>query len=387
MHEPSWDKIRKDFKLTGKVSYFQSAGMSPIPKAVYKTIQETYGKLYELGELDFHGDLAMAEALLQSMGEHLNTPPENLVFLPNSSLAMSMVALSMMRRFGNDFNIVSMQDEFPATHIPFEYQDIPVRYVQPENGRYPIEKIMALTDEKTKAVVSSYVQYSTGFRQDLGSLGKAVRQKDLFFVVNATQGFPFFPIDVDKMHIDVLAASLHKWGCAGHVGSLMYTSPAYRKQFPTPVAGWLSVKPEGDDFIVTQKGTPVDIYPSALQYQFGTANLQTILALKTAFEYMQHIGFDNIRKRVLSLVTDCIAKLNQLNGLEILSPHSHAGEQSAIISINLTGKSNQECVLFLQKEMVITTIRNNNIRISLNFFNNHEDIDRLVEGIRRFMAK
>ncbi|TVR40286.1 MAG: aminotransferase class V-fold PLP-dependent enzyme [Bacteroidia bacterium] len=387
MHELSWEKIRKDFKLTGKVTYFQSAGMSPIPKAVYKTIQETYGKLYELGELDFHSDLSMAAALLQKMGEHLNTLPENLVFMPNSSLAMSMVALSMKRRFGNDFNIVSKQDEFPATHIPFEYQNIPVSYVQPENGRYPVEKIMALTDDKTKAVVCSYVQYGTGFRQDMVSLGKALKQRDLLFVVNATQGFPFFPIDVEKMHIDVLTASLHKWGCAGHVGSLMYTSPAYREQFPTPVAGWLSVKPVGNDFIVTRKGTSVDIYPTAMQYQFGTANLQTILALKTAFEYMQNIGFDNIRKRVLSLVTECIAHLNQLDGVQVLSPHSHAGEQSAIISINLSGKSNQECVLFLEKEKVFTTIRNNNIRISLNFFNNHEDIGRLVEGIRKFMAQ
>ena len=380
-----WDKIRKDFKITNNYAYFHSAGMSPIPEPVFKAITRAYERLYEAGDVDFHRDLEQSEVLLQQIGRILNTSSANLALLPNTSLAMSMVALSMQRSIAGPFTILSKQDEFPATHIPFEYQGIPVKYVAPENGRYPVERILDQIDESTRAVVCSYVQYSTGFRQDLEKLGAALKEKDLLFVVNATQGFPFFPLDMEKMHIDVMIASLHKWGCAGHVGSLMYTSETYRERFPAPMAGWLSVRPPEGEYILTSKGAPVHIHPHAAQYQFGTSNLQSVLGLKAAITYMEEIGIENIRKRILELITETIASLSQLEEVEILSPHNHAGEQSGILSINLKGKNNEACVGHLEGKHIITAMRDGHIRVSCNFFNNREDIDLLTEEIRNFM--
>ncbi len=387
MHTDFWENIRKDFKICKKLAYFHSAGLSPIPQAVYKAIRKSYKRLYEVGDLDWHNDLDESMKLLGSLGDHLNTSAENLALLPNTSMAMSMVALSLKRHINSPFNIVSTEDEFPATNIPFEYQDIPVKYVQPANGRYSIDAMMSLVDESTKAIVCSYVQYSSGFRQDIESLGKAANKKGLLFIVNATQGFPFFPIDVEKMHIDVMAASLHKWGCAGHVGSLFYTSESYRKAFPSPLAGWLSVKPPEDEYIITAKGQKVNIHPTAMQYQYGTSNLQSVLGLKAAWTYMSGIGFENIRQRVLELVTQTIAHLNQIQEVEIHTPHSHAGEQSAIISFDLRQRNNQACVEYLAKKGVIAAIRNDNIRVSCNYFTNLDDINRLTQGIREFLNK
>ncbi|MFP4065616.1 MAG: aminotransferase class V-fold PLP-dependent enzyme [Bacteroidales bacterium] len=381
----SWDKIRKDFKITNNYAYFHSAGMSPIPKPVFRAITRAYERLYEAGDIDFHHDLEQAEMLLQQVGHILNTSSTNLALLPNTSMALSMVALSMQRFLHKPFSILSKADEFPATHIPFEYQDIPVKYVAPENGRYPVERILDQVNESTRAVVCSYVQYNTGFRQDLETLGTALRERDLLFVVNATQGFPFFHLDMEKMHIDVMVASLHKWGCAGHVGSLMYTSEAYRERFPAPLAGWLSVRPPEGEYILTSKGAPFHIHPHAAQYQFGTSNLQSVLGLKAAISYMEEIGIENIRKRILELITETIASLSQLENVEIMSPHNHAGEQSGILSINLKGKNNEACVSHLESKHIITAMRDGHIRISCNFFNNREDIDLLTEEIRNFM--
>ncbi len=384
MNSASWENIRNEFKITGKLAYFQSAGMSPIPRLVYQAVCEAYARIYEVGDLDWPLDLEKAEALLKRLGVLLNTTSDNLAFLPNTSLAMSMVALSMQRKLEPSFNLISLDDEFPATHIPFEYQGIPVKYATADRGRYSVDSILDLVDASTRAVVCSYVQYNTGFRLDLNALGKAVKEKGLLFIVNATQALPFFPLDTQGMQIDVMTASMHKWGCAGHVGSLMYTSPSYRETFPAPLAGWLSVRPPANSHIITEKGRPLNIHDSAMQYQFGTSNLQSLLGLSKSLEYMEGIGLENIRKRILELATHTIATLSQIKGVEILSPHNHAGEQSGIISVNLKGRSNQECVAFLESRGVITTMRNNCIRISCNFFNNRNDIERLAEGIVSF---
>ncbi len=384
MKEISWEKIRKDFAVTEKMAYFQSAGMSPIPRQVYKAIRNAYKTIYESGDIYWHTDLEKAEMLKRRIGRLINTPAHNLAFLPNSSLAFSMIALPMKNKWGQDLNIISMEEEFPATDVPFKYQDIMIQYVSPESGRYPVEKIMEKVDQGTRAVVCSHVQYASGYRQNLEELGKAVKEKGLKFIVNATQGFPFFPIDVKKMNIDAMAISLHKWGLAGHTGSLFFTTDEFRREYPAPLAGWLSVVPEEGEYILTGKEAPLSIQPNAMQYNFGTMNLQNIAGLERAMRYMEKIGFENIRKRILELTNQTVAGLNQIQEMEIHSPRQTPEEQSAILSINLAGKNNQECVTFLENHGVITTIRDQKIRISLNIFNNQEDIDRLVEGIKEF---
>lgn len=383
----NWNKVRRSFGLTKELAYFQSAGMSPIPKKVLKTIEQSYEKIYRYGDMHWPDDMEKVGVLRGMLAKHINTGAENLSILQNTSTAFSLVALSLKKVFGEEMNLISLQDEFPSTNVPFEFQGIQMKYVQPEDGRYPLEKILELADEHTRGIVCSYVQYGTGFRLDLEALGKAAKERGLLFIVNATQGFPMFPIDVEQMHIDVMTASLHKWGCAAHVGTLFFTSPDYRRRFPAPIAGWLSVMPPPDDFIPTAKGTPLTQFPDAMQYNFGTINFQTLLGLKTAFEFMEEIGWERIRKRILVLTDKLIARLMQIEAVEILSPHNQSFEQSGIISINLRGYSNSDCVAFLDQLGVITCIRQHHIRISCNFFNNREDIDRLVEGIRAFLRQ
>ncbi|MBW6492657.1 MAG: aminotransferase class V-fold PLP-dependent enzyme [Lentimicrobium sp.] len=388
MKQPvNWAKIRKAFGVTREKAYFQSAGMSPLPRQVFKTICKSYEKIYLDGDENWPNDLEQVGALREMLGRHINTGGQNVHFLNNTSLAFSMIALSLKKVFGEGFNLVSLEDEFPATNVPFEYQGIQMKYVKPEEGRYSVERIMEAVDEQTRGIVCSYVQYSTGFRLDLAALGKAAREKGLLFMVNATQGFPFFPVDVETMNIDVLTASLHKWGCAAHVGSLFFTTPAFRERFPAPIAGWLSVLPPPNDFIPTAKGEPLHIYADAKQYNFGTINFQGLLGLKTAFEFMEEIGWENIRKRVLELTDRVISRLMQIEEVEILSPHCQSFEQSGIISLDIKGHNNAECVSFLEKRGVITCVRQHRIRVSCNIFNNRSDINRLVDGIRGFISE
>lgn len=383
----NWEKIRSKFAVTRELAYFQSAGMSPIPRVVYKTLRESYKKIYQYGDMNWPADLEESKQLGHRLGTMLGASPEDVIFMPNTSMAFSVVGLSLKNTWGQNFNLVTMADEFPASNVPFEYQGIRMKYVQPLEKRYPLELIAGQIDENTRGIVCSFVQYGTGYRHQLQAIGKLAREKGLLFIVNATQGFPIFPIDVKGMHIDVLSASLHKWGCAAHVGAMFYTSENYRRRFPAPLAGWLSVMPPPDDFIPTQKGEVFNPFSSAMQFNSGTINLQSLLGLKASFEFMEKTGWQNIRQRVLLLASETIRLLKQIPQVEILSPHEYPEEQSGIISINLKDHDNQQCVEFLEARKVITTIRQKNIRIACNFFNNLQDIIRLKEGIEAFLKK
>jgi selenocysteine lyase/cysteine desulfurase len=184
------------------------------------------------------------------------------------------------------------------------------------------------------------------------------------------------------MNVAAMSASLHKWGFAGHAGALFYTSPEFRKKFPPPCAGWLSLKSE-EGLVHTQKNTPLRLADSAGRYTCGSPNLQAIKSFGKAFDYLSGIGFDEIRSRIFDL-TDClIKKLSGLN-LKITSPVESKEERSAIVSFDANGKS-AECVEYLEKIGIYTSFRMGRVRVSVNFFNNVEDIDRFLDALKQFL--
>jgi selenocysteine lyase/cysteine desulfurase len=375
MEMPDWNKIRKDFPITNKIVYFQSAAMSPIPTPVFASIIKNYEKIHQQGDILWTDDLKKYRDLCGDIAALINTENDNICFVQNTSTAMSLIALSFQNEIEAPFNVVSTEEEFPASTIGFEHTGIAMRYVQPVHSRYPIDSILEQTDKQTAAVVTSYVQYATGFRQDLKTLGKALHQNGILFIVNATQGFPFYPIDIQDMQIDALTCSLHKWGLTGHIGSFFFTSDEFRKRFRAPWIGWLSVD-TGKGIIHTAKNAPFRVHDSAQQYEFGTQNLQTILAFQTALDYLKAIGFEHIRNRMLELTDYLIQGLQKL-GVQIVSSVDKPEERSPIVSFSL-GDRNKECIKRLEEESISVSPRAGYVRVAVNIFNNFEDIDKLL---------
>ncbi len=383
MEETYWDEIREEFPVTQNLAYFQSAGMSPIPTRVLQAVTEAYTKLSHFGGMHFPEDVLRSDKLREKLAKMINTSASNLCFAHNTSTAFNFIAAALKRGTPFDFNLVSLMDEFPSSHIPFEFQGIPVKFVKPVNGVYSIESIIEAVDEKTMGVVCSYVQYSTGFMLDIEKLGKTLNEMDLLFIVNATQAFPIYEVDVEKMHIDVLAVSFHKWGLCGVAGTLFYTSEGFREMYPSPMAGWLGVKPPSDDFIPTQKNEEYEQFEHAGQYNFGTMNFQALAGLDAAIDFVNEIGREKIRERISYLSGYLIEGLKTLP-VEILSPVESHATRSAIVLINLLKADNASAVSFLQKQGIVSAVRAGNLRIACNFFNNTEEIDRLLNALALF---
>lgn len=383
----NWDNIRKDFPVVDNIIYFQSAGMSPIPTPVFDTLVESYREIKDFGDIHWEKDFTMYRRLCATLGSMLHTQGENITFVHNTSTAMSMLALAFLKDAGGKpFHVVSLREEFPSSTVPYEYQRVAMKYVDPVEARYPIDDILAAVNSETLAVLVSHVQYATGFRLDVHALGQELKKRNVPLVVNATQAFPFFPLDVEAAHVGAMTISLHKWGCAGHVGSLLYTSADFRRRFPTPMAGWISLCPEGQDIAIhTQKNVPLTVSASASQYQLGTINFQPFKGLATALDYVAGIGVDNIQQRIFTLADYLIAGLRSL-GVYIVSPIAGQHERSAIVSFQAAGKSEQ-CVDYLAARKIYAACRNGNVRVSLNVFNNHDEIDRLLRCVQEFLAR
>lgn len=381
-----FNRIRADFPVATNCRYFQSAGMSPIPLPVLEKIQAGYRQLSDYGDIHWHDDAQLQGKMFEEIAGMMGCAADDIAFSDSNSMAMSMVAMSLQQK-GGTFNIVSLEEEFPSNSVPFEYKGIKMKYVPHENHRYSVKSILEHTDANTRAVVCSYIQYSTGFRLDIATLGRELKQRNILFIVNTTQAFPFFAPDMKKMNIDVITCSVHKWCFCGHVGTLFITSPEYRKEYPSPVAGWLSVDvSKSDDFIHTAKNKPFTLWPHAGQYLFASANLKSRLGLGYALDYLKANQLTELSAHILSMSGYLYKKLSELP-VNIASPADTDHERSGIVSFSLKENNNVYLFEFLLSQNIQVAMRNNLIRASVSIFTNTEDIDVLCKAVETFITK
>jgi len=133
---PDWDKIRRDFPVTKNMVYFQSAAMSPIPTPVFEALVENYRQIHQEGDIRWTENIKGYRKLCGDIASLMNAEADDVCFVENTSTAMSLLALSIKKNVDMPFNVVSTEDEFPASIIGFEYLGIPMRYVRPVGSRY-----------------------------------------------------------------------------------------------------------------------------------------------------------------------------------------------------------------------------------------------------------
>ena len=115
----------------------------------------------------------------------------------------------------------------------------------------------------------------------------------------------------------------------------------------------------------------------ATKFEVGTSNFQNIFALNAALRYLSLIGIRQIERRLLNLTDYLIEKLRNL-GLKILSPVEERKYRSQIILFKPKRNPLKLVVDLEQKHKIVLSARGKGIRVSPHFYNNEDDIDKLV---------
>ena len=159
--------------------------------------------------------------------------------------------------------------------------------------------------ENTKAIVCTHGSNLTGNKVDVERIGEIAKKHDLLFVVDASQTAGVFPIDVQKMHIDILCFTGHKslLGPQGTGGLYVRTGLQLRP-----------LKSGGSGVQTYSKKHPQQM-PTALEA--GTLNGHGIAGLDAAQDYLKQTGMDEIREKEQTLMWQFYEGIRDISGVKI----------------------------------------------------------------------
>jgi selenocysteine lyase/cysteine desulfurase len=242
--------------------------------------------------------------------------------------------------------------DYPTLHAPFALPGFQRVVVQPEaDGTIALDTIRdTLERERPQLVAISEVQWLTGFRIDLHAVTSLCRAFGAWSVVDITQSWCVVPLDVQAAGIDIVGASGYKWPLAGFGNGFMHLSEAVRAEL--------------------KERNGVD--PIAM-LNAGHRDPVALTRLQDAMERIAAIGPQHIADHVNALCTYAMARFDAA-GIPVL--HGRQAEHRAGI---LVLQGDEARVKRMEEQRVKVAFRGKGIRVGIHFYNNAQDIDRLVE--------
>ena len=368
-----WESVRAEFPATETYAYLNSAGAGPLSRRVAEAAGRLYREAMESGDRSWEAWLARRERARAEVARLINAEPDEVAFTANTSTGMNLI-VDALEGAGD---VVSCGLEFPTSTIPWMHRGIRVHLVKAVEGELRTEDVLAAAGGGGGVICLSHVQYSNGFRAPLEEIGASKGRRT--FVVNASQSAGAFRIDVKRMKIDALCSAGHKWMLGGYGSGFVYLSRGLLERTRPRAVSWMSTV---DPFAMRN-----DSYElrgdAAARAETGCPHFAAIFALGESARHLLEIGPDKIERRVLALnrhLTDSLAAA----GWRVLSP---LGDEAARSAETLVAADDPPRVVkHLSRRKVAVSIKPEGFRAATHFFNDEEDIARLVSALDELRA-
>jgi selenocysteine lyase/cysteine desulfurase len=364
-----WRSVRRDFPVTEKIAYLNSAATGAIPRQVAEAASQFYRDVLASGDAPWNEWMRRRERARELVARLINAEPEEIGFTTNTSAGMNLIVDALQGRG----EVVSCELEFPVTTLPWMHRGIPVRLLEAREGEIKTDDVSAAMNERTGVVCLSHVQFSNGFRAPLAEIGASKGPRK--FVVNAAQSAGVFSIDVKRMKIDALCSTGHKWLLAGYGSGFVYLSRELLEETRARAVSWMSVHHP-----FAMRNDALDLrHDTAARAETGCPHFAGIFALQAAVEYHLKIGSAAIEQRALGLnrkLTDGLIEA----GWKVLSPLGDDSTRSAETLVACEDPS--RVVRHLHARNVAVTQKPEGIRVATHFFNDESDIERLITALQ-----
>lgn len=340
-------------------------------QAIQEAIEsQTLGGAMTEGERE-----AQRERVREMAARLIGASPDEVAFVSNTAHGLSLVAAGLPWQPGD--NVVTAAVEYPSNVFPWQNLvrfGVECRLVPGRDGRLELEDLFGAVDRRTRAVAISFVEFASGQRNDLATIGRFCRDRGIRFVVDGVQGLGVLPLDVQAWGVDFLSAGAHKWLLGPQGIGILYVRRERLEEL------WVSQV--GEDGMVRRPDYldyRANFLPSAARFEGGASNYPGIYGLGASLALLHRIGVEQVESRVLALVKRLLDGL-RTRGYRVTGVEAPA-ELSGIVSFRSPHHSDHEVHQALERAGVHTAVRSLGVRASPHFYNTEAEVDRLLDAL------
>ena len=393
------ENIKKDFPLleNRNIAYLDSGATTQKPIQVINAIEEFYKK----NNANPHrGAYTLSieatevyESTRQKIAKFINAKhPEEIIFSKNATESLNLIAYSYgMDNLKKDDEVVISIMEHHSNLVPWQKatkateSKLNYMYIN-EEFELSDEEIETKITDRTKIVGISHVSNVLGTINNVKKIIKYAHKKGAIVIVDASQSIPHMKIDVQDLDADFLVFSGHKMLAPLGIGVLYGKREILNKMTPFLMGGDMI------EYVYEQETTYA---PLPNKFEAGTQNVEGVIGLGAAIDYIQNIGYDKMQE----LENDVLAYARQeLSKLDFLTLYMTPNEKnhSSVISFNIKGVHPHDVASILDSEGVCVRSGNHcaqplmrflgidsTCRASFYFYNTKEDVDRLVHALNK----
>ena len=393
------EEIKKDFPIleNRNIVYLDSGATTQKPKQVINDIKEYYER-YNANP--HRGAYSLS---IEATEEYENTRTkvakfinakhrEEIIFSKNATESLNLIAYSygMDNLKENDEVVISIM-EHHSNLVPWQkvtgstMSKLKYMYIN-DDFELSDEEIESKITDKTKIVGIAHVSNALGTINNVKKIIKYAHKKGAVVIVDASQSIPHIKIDVQDLDADFLVFSGHKMLAPLGLGVLYGKRKLLNKMNPFLMGGDMI------EYVYEQETT---FAPLPNKFEAGTQNVEGVIGLGAAIDYIENIGYDKIQEIEEEVVSYAIDRLSKLDYLTLyITPNK--GNHSSVISFNINGVHPHDVASILDVEGVCVRSGNHcaqpllrfigidsTCRASFYFYNTKEDVDKLVSALEK----
>jgi cysteine desulfurase / selenocysteine lyase len=372
---------RSAVPATERWIYLDHAGIAPLPLRVTEAMCGWARGIGARGSVEFDEQNDRMEEVRRLAALLMGVDSSDVAFVKNTTEGLGFVANGLEWAEGD--RVVVPDGEFPSTIYPWlslEDRGVVIDRVGPEevSGALPLESFARVIEAgpPPKVVVTSWVQYSRGWRTDLAALAELAHGAGALLCADVIQGLGLLPAFFDAWGVDFAVADAHKWllGPAG-IG-VLYVRRSCLDLLRPLEPGWASV-----DHRQQWENLNLVFDDCARRLEGGSANACGIYGLGAALELILDADVIQVWRHVHELCRYATEALGS-SGCRVISDTSEQGASGIVTFEPPNGVEPEPATAALKEAGVVCSARGGGIRISPHGYNTPEDIDGLLHPLQ-----
>nr|WP_188595421.1 cysteine desulfurase [Staphylococcus muscae] len=384
-------------QVNGKrLAYLDSTATSQKPKQVIEALDDYYERynsnvhrgVHTLGSLATDGYEGARETVRQFIHAQYF---EEVVFTRGTTASINLVAHSYGdAHIKEGDEIVVTEMEHHANLVPWQQlakrKGATLKFIpMTTDGELTIEAVKETITDKTKIVAVAHVSNVLGTINDVKAIAEIAHEHGAIISVDGAQSAPHMKVDVQDLDVDFYSFSGHKMLGPTGIGVLYGKRQHLQNMEPIEFGGDMI------DFVGLHESTWTDL---PTKFEAGTPLIAQAIGLKAAVEYIEAIGFDAIHAHEQALTQYAYEQMSQIEGIDIYGPA--VDKRAGVITFNMDGvhphdvataldtegvavRAGHHCAQPLMKWLNVSSTA----RASFYIYNTKEDVDQLVEGLKR----